>query len=89
MQHYAKQLLPDSTQRVTGFAEASCGYKHLCRHCPVVPVYEGKFRIVPVEIVIADIAQHVDVGATHISFGAPDFLNGPTYAPKVAEALPA
>jgi len=87
LQRYAKLLLPDGTQRVTGFAEASRGCKHLCRHCPVVPVYEGKFRIVPVEIVMADIAQQVAAGARHISFGDPDFLNGPTHALKVAEAL--
>jgi len=84
---YAKLILADGTQKVTGFAEASRGCKHLCRHCPVVPVYEGKFRIVPVDTVIADIAQQVTVGAAHISFGDPDFLNGPTHALKVAEAL--
>ncbi|MDP1646181.1 MAG: CUAEP/CCAEP-tail radical SAM protein [Thiobacillus sp.] len=87
LQRYAKLILSDGTQKITGFAEASRGCKHLCRHCPVVPVYEGKFRIVPVEVVIADITQQVDVGAQHISFGDPDFLNGPTHALKIAEAL--
>jgi radical SAM superfamily enzyme YgiQ (UPF0313 family) len=87
LQRYAKLILADGTQKVTGFAEASRGCKHLCRHCPVVPVYEGKFRIVPAETVIADIAQQVEMGAQHISFGDPDFLNGPTHALKVAEAL--
>lgn len=87
LQRYAKLILTDGTQKITGFAEASRGCKHLCRHCPVVPVYEGKFRIVPVDIVLADIAQQVEVGAQHISFGDPDFLNGPTHALKVAEAL--
>ena len=87
LQRYARLILADGTQKITGFAEASRGCKHLCRHCPVVPVYEGKFRIVPVETVIADIAQQVEVGAAHISFGDPDFLNGPTHALKVAEAL--
>jgi hypothetical protein len=53
----------------------------------VVPVYEGKFRVVPVETVIADIAQQVAAGARHISFGDPDFLNGPTHALRVAAAL--
>ncbi|MBI3432166.1 MAG: radical SAM protein [Hydrogenophilales bacterium] len=87
LQRYAKLILADGTQTITGFAEASRGCKHLCRHCPVVPVYEGKFRIVPVETVIADIVQQVEVGAAHISFGDPDFLNGPAHALKVAEAL--
>ena len=84
---YAKLNLADGTQRMTGFAEASRGCKHLCRHCPVVPVYAGKFRVVPVDTVIADIAQQVAAGAQHISFGDPDFLNGPTHAIKLAEAL--
>ena len=84
---YARLILPDGSRRITGFAEASRGCKHLCRHCPVVPVYQGKFRVVPVETVIGDIEQQVAAGATHISFGDPDFLNGPTHALKVAEAL--
>ena len=87
LQRYAKLILADGSEKVTGFAEASRGCKHLCRHCPVVPVYEGKFRVVPVEVVIADIAQQVELGARHISFGDPDFVNGPTHALKVAEAL--
>lgn len=84
---YAKLILADGRERPTGFAEASRGCKHLCRHCPVVPVYEGRFRVVPVDVVLADIAQQVGQGAAHISFGDPDFLNGPTHALKVAEAL--
>lgn len=87
LQRYAKLILADGTQKITGFAEATRGCKHLCRHCPVVPVYEGKFRAVPVDIVLADIVQQVAVGAQHISFGDPDFLNGPTHALKVAEVL--
>ena len=87
LQRYAKLVLADGSEKMAGFAEASRGCKHLCRHCPVVPVYEGKFRIVPVEVVIADIAQQVDAGAQHISFGDPDFLNGPSHALKVAAAL--
>ncbi len=87
LQRYAKLILADGSQKMTGFAEATRGCKHLCRHCPVVPVYEGKFRAVPVEVVLADIAQQVALGAQHISFGDPDFLNGPTHALKVADAL--
>ena len=84
---YAGLVMPDGSVRPTGFAEASRGCKHLCRHCPVVPVYEGRFRIVPVDVVIADVAQQVAAGARHISFGDPDFLNGPTHALRVARAL--
>ena len=84
---YAGLLMPDDTSRVLGFAEASRGCRHRCRHCPVVPVYEGRFRIVPVDVVIADVAQQVAMGAQHVSFGDPDFLNGPTHALRVARAL--
>ncbi len=87
LDRYAHLLLADGSQRRVGFAEASRGCKHLCRHCPVVPVYEGKFRAVPVEVVIADIAQQIAAGAEHISFGDPDFMNGPTHALHIAEAL--
>ena len=87
LDRYAGLVMPDGTSRVLGFAEASRGCKHLCRHCPVVPVYEGRFRIVPVGVVLADIAQQVAMGARHISFGDPDFLNGPTHALRVARAL--
>ena len=87
LDRYAHLLLADDSQLKVGFAEASRGCKHLCRHCPVVPVYEGKFRVVPVDVVIADVAQQVAAGAQHISFGDPDFLNGPAHALKIAEAL--
>ena len=94
----ARSLLPDISRyahlrvgngatRVVGFVEGSRGCKHLCRHCPVVPVYEGKFRVVPVDVVMADIRQQVAAGAEHISFGDPDFLNGPKHALRLVEAL--
>ncbi|MGC2322677.1 MAG: CUAEP/CCAEP-tail radical SAM protein, partial [Terriglobales bacterium] len=43
---YARLTLPDGSTRVVGYTEASRGCKHRCRHCPIVPVYNGKFRIV-------------------------------------------
>jgi Radical SAM superfamily len=86
---YAHLLTPDGGSKVVGFAEASRGCKHLCRHCPVVPVYEGKFRVLPVEVVLQDIRQQVLAGAQHIAFGDPDFLNGPTHAVKIVRALQA
>ena len=84
---YAHLLTLDGDSRIVGFAEGSRGCKHLCRHCPVVPVYQGKFRILPVEVVMADIRQQVAAGAQHISFGDPDFLNGPTHAERLVRAL--
>jgi radical SAM superfamily enzyme YgiQ (UPF0313 family) len=75
------------TTRRVGYTEASRGCKHLCRHCPVVPVYRGIFRIVQRDVVLEDIRQQVAAGAEHITFGDPDFLNGPGHAMPIVEAL--
>lgn len=75
-------------RRIAGYTEASRGCKHRCRHCPVVPVYDGQFRVVPREAVLADVRQQIETGgARHITFGDPDFFNGPTHAVRVVEAL--
>jgi radical SAM superfamily enzyme YgiQ (UPF0313 family) len=87
LSRYAHLVLPDGSTRVAGFVEGSRGCKHLCRHCPVVPVYQGKFRIVPVDVVMEDIRQQVREGAIHFSFGDPDFFNGPTHALRLVRAL--
>jgi radical SAM superfamily enzyme YgiQ (UPF0313 family) len=84
---YAHLVLPTGEHRVVGYTEASRGCKHLCRHCPIVPVYEGVFRIVDREIVLADIRQQVAAGARHITFGDPDFFNGVGHAIPLVEAL--
>ena len=84
---YARLELPDGRSRTIGFAEGSRGCRHRCRHCPVVPVYHGRFRVVPVEVVLEDIANQVAAGAEHISFGDPDFLNGPTHALRIVRAM--
>jgi radical SAM superfamily enzyme YgiQ (UPF0313 family) len=52
-----------------------------------VPVYNGRFRIVQKEIVLADIRQQVKDGAQHITFGDPDFLNGPGHAIPLIKAM--
>jgi hypothetical protein len=84
---YATLQMGDGSTRLVGSTEASRGCRHLCRHCPVVPVYNGQFRVVPPEVVLADIAAQVAQGAAHITFGDPDFFNGPTHARRIVEAL--
>src|SRR5439155_23567285 len=74
--HYAHLELGDGQAHTVGYTEASRGCKHLCRHCPIVPIYQGQFRIVQREIVLADIRNQVETGAQHITFGDPDFFNG-------------
>ena len=84
---YATLQLPDGTRRLVGYTEASRGCRHSCRHCPIVPVYGGQFRIVQPDVVLADIEAQVAAGAQHITFGDPDFLNGPAHALRIVEAL--
>ncbi|MEZ5352268.1 MAG: CUAEP/CCAEP-tail radical SAM protein [Bryobacteraceae bacterium] len=76
-------VIRDGERIPTGYTEASRGCKHLCRHCPVVPVYQGRFRAVPIETVLEDVAQQAAAGARHITFGDPDFFNGPTHAARL------
>jgi radical SAM superfamily enzyme YgiQ (UPF0313 family) len=92
-----RQALPPLTQyahleengirRAVGCVEASRGCRHLCRHCPIPPVYEGRFFLVPQEIVLEDIRNLVRLGATHITFGDPDFLNGPNHSLRIVRAM--
>jgi radical SAM superfamily enzyme YgiQ (UPF0313 family) len=82
---YAHLVVPGGGFRLVGSTEASRGCKHLCRHCPIVPVYKGVFRIVNREVVMQDIRQQVAAGAQHISFGDPDFFNGIRHALELVE----
>jgi len=85
LQKYAHLIIPGDGYRIVGSTEASRGCKHLCRHCPIVPVYDGVFRIVPREIVLEDVRRQVAAGAQHISFGDPDFFNGIGHAIPLVE----
>jgi radical SAM superfamily enzyme YgiQ (UPF0313 family) len=87
LRKYAKLHLPNGEERISGYTEATRGCKHLCRHCPIVPVYNGAFRVVQKEVVLADIRQQVEAGAQHVTFGDPDFFNGPTHAIDIVRAL--
>ena len=51
------------------------------------PFINGKFRVVQSEIVLEDIRRQIAAGAEHITFGDPDFLNGPTHAKRIVEQL--
>jgi radical SAM superfamily enzyme YgiQ (UPF0313 family) len=73
--------------RVTGYVEASRGCLHLCTHCPIPPVYGGRFFVIPEDIVLEDVRRQVAGGATHMTFGDPDFLNGPGHSLGVIRAM--
>jgi radical SAM superfamily enzyme YgiQ (UPF0313 family) len=93
----ARRLLPllseyaalsiNGEYRLAGYVETSRGCAHTCRHCPITPVYDGRFRIVQADIVLADIEQLWQMGARHITFGDPDFLNGLKHSLRIAREL--
>lgn len=80
-------LQVEAERRTAGYTEASRGCKHRCRHCPIVPVYDGRFRVVPAEIVLADVRSQVAAGARHVTFGDPDFFNGIRHAEAVVRGF--
>jgi radical SAM superfamily enzyme YgiQ (UPF0313 family) len=86
LDHYAR-LEQDGTERLAGYVEASRGCLHLCLHCPIVPVYKGRFFLVPEAVVLEDIRRQVQAGATHITFGDPDFLNGSGHSMSIVRAM--
>ena len=86
LERYAR-LEYNGEQRLVGYVEASRGCLHQCTHCPIPPVYDGRFFVVPQEVVLEDIRRLVASGARHITFGDPDFLNGPGHSIRIARAM--
>jgi radical SAM superfamily enzyme YgiQ (UPF0313 family) len=84
---YARLLEADGRERLAGYAEATRGCLHRCRHCPIPAIYRGRLVVVPAAVVLGDVARQVADGAAHVTFGDPDFLNGPGHALRVASAL--
>ncbi len=86
LNNYA-HLVHDGKHTAAGYVEASRGCAHRCLHCPITPVYQGRFRIVQPEVVLQDIEQQVEAGARHITFGDPDFLNGVKHSLAIVEKM--
>jgi radical SAM superfamily enzyme YgiQ (UPF0313 family) len=85
--HYA-HLVTRGRAVPAGYVEASRGCLHTCRHCPITPVYGGRFFVVPREIELEDIRTQIrEGGVGHITFGDPDFLNGPGHSMAIVREL--
>ena len=81
------QLMTEGGPRLVGYTESSRGCLHFCRHCPITPVYRGAFRVVQRDVVLEDIRGQIDAGARHITFGDPDFFNGPAHGIQIVEEM--
>jgi radical SAM superfamily enzyme YgiQ (UPF0313 family) len=87
LETYARLALPDGREVAVGAVETTRGCLHHCRHCPIPPIYGGRFFVVPREVVLADVRSLVEAGAGHIDFVDPDFLNAPRHALAIAREL--
>ncbi len=86
LERYAR-LEHGDKRAIVGYVETSRGCLHTCLHCPITPVYGGRFFVLPREVVLSDIRAQVKLGAEHITFGDPDFLNGPGHSLKILRAM--
>jgi radical SAM superfamily enzyme YgiQ (UPF0313 family) len=86
LERYAR-LAVGGEERLVGYVEASHGCVHRCRHCPVPTVYDGRIRVVQAETVLRDVERLAGMGARHITFGDPDFLNGSRHSLAIVRAL--
>jgi radical SAM superfamily enzyme YgiQ (UPF0313 family) len=86
LRHYAR-LAVGAREHLVGYVEASHGCVHRCRHCPVPAIYDGRIRIVQARTVLSDIERLVEMGASHITFGDPDFLNGRRHSLAIVREL--
>ncbi|HSN26330.1 MAG TPA: CUAEP/CCAEP-tail radical SAM protein, partial [Kofleriaceae bacterium] len=86
LRRYAR-LVAGGGERLAGYTETSRGCLHMCRHCPIPPVYGGRFFVIDRDTVLADIAAQIAAGAEHITFGTPDFFNGPRHGMEIVREL--
>ncbi|MGH2551811.1 MAG: CUAEP/CCAEP-tail radical SAM (seleno)protein [Thermomicrobiales bacterium] len=70
-----------------GYVETTRGCHHTCAHCPITPIYNGRFFALPRATVVADARSQILSGARHITFGDPDFFNGPQHGLRVMRDL--
>src|SRR5438132_3528421 len=85
LERYAHLAL-GGDERLVGYVEASHGCVHRCRHCPVPTIYDGRIRVVEAETVLRDVERLAGMGARHITFGDPAFLNGWRHSLAIARA---
>jgi radical SAM superfamily enzyme YgiQ (UPF0313 family) len=83
---YAR-LIVGEERRIAGAVEATRGCRHLCRHCPIPAVYQGRFFAVPEQVVASDAAQQIAAGVRHLTFADADFFNAPKHALAVARRV--
>ena len=86
LERYAR-LAVGGEERLVGYVEASHGCVHRCRHCPVPPSTTGASGSCRRRACCSDVERLAGMGARHITFGDPDFLNGWRHSLAIVRAL--
>ncbi len=87
LDRYARFIDAKGNAHLAGHVETTRGCLQRCRHCPIPAVYNGRFVAFDTDVVLADVSAQVDAGARHITFGDPDFLNGPSHSLRICRQL--
>lgn len=75
------------SEQIVGTTEIARGCHHKCLYCSVFAAYGGKVLLIPEDLVIADVTNMVNNGATHITFIDADFFNSKQHGIKILRKL--
>ena len=83
----ARYRSSDGREHLAGAVAGTRGCLHRCRHCPVPVAYDGRIHLNAADAVVASIDEQVSLGARHMSFADPDFLNAAGHAQRIVAAM--
>ena len=74
-------------ERLVGNVETARGCHHACTYCSVFAATGRKVNIIPPDVVLADIRQVVQAGASHIFFEDAEFLNAKHHGLRIVRDM--
>ncbi|MBR0965667.1 radical SAM protein [Bradyrhizobium diazoefficiens] len=83
------KFLDGGKQPVVGNIETARGCHHSCSYCSVFAATGTKVNFIPIDIVMQDIRQVVEMGATHICFIDAEFINSKRHGIEVVRRMKA
>src|SRR5256712_3686919 len=76
LKKYAR-LERDGGLELVGYVEASRGCRHMCRHCPIPPVYGGRLFVLPTQTLPPAHRPPAETRPAHRTVRDPDLPNAP------------
>lgn len=86
-QEFEKFQNDPSKRKVVANVETARGCHHACTYCSVFAATGRKVNIIPQDVVMADIRQVVEMGASHICFVDADFINSKVHGLNVVRQM--